>query len=558
MKSFIFLIPAIGMLALYQNCSPMHSGSELQSTGDGLGAEVPGDLDDNCLYTSNKPPQITRIEYWKGDQKLSDNILNSGRTIDIDVGMDEFSGHSSARLMVFSRTSTDDTEKIDQVVNDSRCNGGDDQIDVDCDDDFTRVGDLFRNRVDIDPEAECLDGPITFSIQVEDAILNCLNPPDSRRSQAVQVTVRTHNKCLPEKTITADQPENLATLGTRVAIDGSYAVASAPGDDRNKNDAGALTVYRKVSNQWQKMQNLIIPGAQDGDDLKALAIDGNLIVAGASGTSAGGTIYFFSLESGQWNLKGQVDGPAGSSIFGDSLAINGSRVAVGDWGYQGTKGIIHIYDGWNASSKVTISPNDLEGDGRFGRTLAFWGERLVVGAPHSDTVYSLKIPANAAQWSIEEKLTGAANGGFGSALALANNKLLVGAPTESSAGRNPMTRAGNAYLYSFSSGSWGTAQRVAHEDQSAEDQFGSSVAFSGSNLLVSAPRKGDKSGAIYLFNGSGNQSFKIRTRQNLRNAEDQFGWDIAVNGSKDLMVGTPLDDPGSIRNSGSVTFVRLP
>jgi streptogramin lyase len=74
-----------------------------------------------------------------------------------------------------------------------------------------------------------------------------------------------------------------------------------------------------------------------------------------------------------------------------------------------------------------------------------------------------------------------------------------------------------------------------------QDQFGHSVASSGSDVLVGAPAPPDGIGAAYLFDTSGNllQTFQEPNVQ----AGDEFGLSVALSGTN-VLIGAPLNGSG--------------
>jgi protocatechuate 3,4-dioxygenase beta subunit len=90
--------------------------------------------------------------------------------------------------------------------------------------------------------------------------------------------------------------------------------------------------------------------------------------------------------------------------------------------------------------------------------------------------------------------------------------------------------AGVAYLYSTSGN---LLQTLTDPNNAANDAFGTSVALSGSDVLVGAPGLNGNSGAAYLYSTSGQL---LQTFTDPNNKSDDFGISVALSGS-DVLVG---------------------
>ena len=104
-------------------------------------------------------------------------------------------------------------------------------------------------------------------------------------------------------------------------------------------------------------------------------------------------------------------------------------------------------------------------------------------------------------WSETQELTasdGAEGEGFGSSVAIAGSTILVGAP-----GQYSESDKGAVYVFTESDGGWSQTQELNASDGAEGDVFGSSVAISGSIILVGASyhTEGGHSyaGAAYIF-----------------------------------------------------------
>ncbi|MBL9118735.1 MAG: hypothetical protein JNL80_02330 [Phycisphaerae bacterium] len=130
-----------------------------------------------------------------------------------------------------------------------------------------------------------------------------------------------------------------AESGRSVAIDGDFLVVGAPSDDPfGATDAGSAWVYRhEADGAWTLVTTLHAFDASAGDRFGAsVAIDSGLIAVGAPGNDVGsavngGTAYVFRRIGNTWELDALVQSgsPATDDRFGESLALDASRLVVG-------------------------------------------------------------------------------------------------------------------------------------------------------------------------------------------------------------------------------------
>ncbi|MEM6772413.1 MAG: T9SS type A sorting domain-containing protein, partial [Bacteroidota bacterium] len=192
-------------------------------------------------------------------------------------------------------------------------------------------------------------------------------------------------------------------LGYAVGIsdDGKRIAAAAPFNDENGNSAGKVRVYELVGGTWTQIGD-DLKGTTAGDLLGhscALSANGNRMVVSAVGNDAtaneAGQVTVFELLNDEWVRVGQPingfnerdrfgwsvsladDGHrfAASAIFSDPNGVNSGQAylyefAGGTWSLQG-----HPIDGATAGDGLGRSVS-LSGD----------GSMLAVGSPFTDTV----------------------------------------------------------------------------------------------------------------------------------------------------------------------------
>ena len=248
-----------------------------------------------------------------------------------------------------------------------------------------------------------------------------------------------------------------------------------------------------------------------------VCISGEYAVVGAkydddNGT-ASGSAYIFKLDGASWVQYQKLtasDGAAGDS-FGCSVSIGGDYAIVGavlDADNGTDSGSAYIFKrlgtSWIEQQKLTAS--DADAHDLFGLSVSISGDYAIAGAwgnedngPGSGSAYIFK--RSGPRWTEQVKLTAsdaAAGDEFGRSVALSGSTALVGAPFAFDDGAG--SASGSAYLVDVATGS--QIAKLTASDAAVFDWFGSSVALSGSTALVGAFGNDDagiNSGSAYIF-----------------------------------------------------------
>ena len=197
----------------------------------------------------------------------------------------------------------------------------------------------------------------------------------------------------------------------------------------------------------------------------------------------------------------QADG----DYFGNSVAVSGDTAVVGAYSAASggsDRGQAYIFyrdeggpENWG-EVKILTAPVKADND-QFGRSVAIFGDIVVVGAPGADSgvpncgkayifsrdVYGLDY------WGLMKILTAADAGesdAFGTSVGISGDTVVIGAPFAAFGEIN----CGKAYIFSRNWGgtdSWGQEKVLTASDKAYFDYFGCSVAISGDTVLVGAP-----------------------------------------------------------------------
>jgi outer membrane protein assembly factor BamB len=155
------------------------------------------------------------------------------------------------------------------------------------------------------------------------------------------------------------------------------------------------------------------------------------------------------------------------------------------------------------------------------------------------------LPAVAQSITEDLKLTAsdaAAADEFGIAVAISGTTAIVGSWQDDAGGTN----SGSAYLFDTATGD--QLFKLTASDGAAGDEFGRSVAVSGTTAIVGANGDGSFTGSAYLFNTqTGLQIAKLTASDAAVN--DRFGYAVAISGTTAIVGALGTDDNGS--SSGS-------
>jgi hypothetical protein len=379
---------------------------------------------------------------------------------------------------------------------------------------------------------------------MRDSGLTLARAPAGLRA-AVRRTLGTANPAssgLQKAKLTAPGGVTGSDFGNSVAISGSTAVVGAPIEN---SATGAAYVFVHSGSTWLQQAKLTASDGVAGDRLgSSVAISGSTVVLGAYFKNSGtGAAYVFTRSGSTWSQRTELtasDGVSGDD-FGYSVALSGTTTVIGAFAHNSDAGAAYVFTGsgssWTQKAKLTAS-NGGEND-EFGFSVAISGSTAVVGAPNTNSLTGetyVFTRSTHGVWSQKAKLTasdGASGNQFGYSVALSGSTLLVGAPAEYNS-----APAAAAYVFTGSGKSW--AQQAELTDGATGDGFGVSVATSGSTALVGVPGSNSDTGAGYVFTRStaGTWSQESELTASDGAVDDQFGSTVALSGST-AVVGTP-------------------
>jgi hypothetical protein len=269
--------------------------------------------------------------------------------------------------------------------------------------------------------------------------------------------------------------------------------------------------------------------------------DGGFIYITNSSTTDTGGISFTDLDA----FNNKTDS---TPIYVGSIAISGEWALVGlpdtDLTVTDDPGRVQVYrmlnGAWISQQILTTT----EGGDLFGFSVSVDGinGQAVIGATNGNNgtgaAYLYTLDANNV-WQQQSRVDGENVGDqFGYSVSISNNNAVIGAPLHDASGN---IDAGAVYFYTLTGSTWNSTG--SFYGQNAGDQFGFSVAVSGTNALVGAPYWDYSStttdvGAVYFFNFEGGAwDYNSATFGSLI-SNHYFGYSVAISGDK-AVIGAP-------------------
>ena len=205
---------------------------------------------------------------------------------------------------------------------------------------------------------------------------------------------------------------------------------------------------------------------------------------------------------------------AAQGAFGQSLAISGRDVYVGQPGNVYGPGVVYVFSPdargvWRAARKLT-APGATNGDG-FGSAIAVDGTTLLVGSAKADSgrgvVYVFTREANGG-WRETGRVTApgerTTDDGFGSGVWVSGDRAFVSA--------GPNRRHGAVFVFKRTAETWAAETTFAPLDTMPNTAFGSALAASGNRLMIGSARADSGTGAVYVYNRDASGAWKMEIR----------------------------------------------
>jgi len=419
---------------------------------------------------------------------------------------------------------------------------------------------------------------------------------------------------VPQSYLKAWNPGQDDQFGRSVAVSGDTLIVGAYEEDSdatgvdgigNSNGApnsGAAYIFVRQGSNWVQQAYLKASDTGAGHEFGiSVAISGDIAVVGArqqqnDASGSSGAAYVFVRSGGVWTQRAilKASNRRAQHWFGQSVAISGGTIVVGA-PYESSDAVGIDGDGNNENAPVSgaayvfgfdgadwveqafLKASNAQESDIFGFSVAIDGDTIVVGAigeaggfggvdgdesdnsrQSSGAAYAFVRDGGGA-WSQQAYLKASdpqPDDIFGYSVAVSGDTAVAGVPWEDTATTD---NSGAAYVFARNGGTWSPQARLAASNAETEDQFGQSVAASGTRVLVGAPyedgngRDGEddnsesSAGAAYLFepDGGGGWSQTVYLKAGNAKGGDSFGTSVSLSGGIALMGAPDEDGDGS-------------
>lgn len=342
---------------------------------------------------------------------------------------------------------------------------------------------------------------------------------------SVYIYVRSGSNWVLQQKIAPQFPSSQYRFGESLALEGDRLVVGSSWDHELQYQSGAVYVFERTGGVWSQTAKLKGSAVSFNRNLgRSVALDGDTIAAGATyaccATSPSGAVHVFRRIAGVWTEEARLTGSASASsqAFGESVSLDGDRLAVGrpqlSFGTGNSPGAIYVFQ----------------------RSGSAWSEVQRIDSPVA--VAGVK---------------------FGFDVALEGSTLVAGMPKGPSMGGAPTT-GGRVEIYAETAGVWTHVQTLDANDAAPAELFGYAIDLDGDVLAVGAPWYVDgpsSVGAGYVFErvaGIWRQTAKLITSRTT--TAGGLGGSVALEGGE-VWLGAPVSSLNG-PSSGSVSLFTLP
>jgi hypothetical protein len=373
---------------------------------------------------------------------------------------------------------------------------------------------------------------------------------DGELSSSDTVSITVNYETEQSETQLSETNSGVSYYGWDVDVSGDTFIIGSPNDTVNgTSGAGSVYINKRNGVSWELEQILSKPGTLQENEYFgwSAAIDGDTIVVGCpyetiASHNAAGAVYVFTRSSGVWTYSQQLtaDNPETDALFGNSVAIQGNTIIVGEPKYPGygTAYVFSHTSSWARSAILT--PTSPQVGSQFGISVDIDGNTVIVGSDVYDHSSELESGAayifvnNGSSWTQQEMLEKATPheyDHFGNAVAISGDTVVVGAKD---ANADTFASAGQAFIFVRSQGIWSQQGSALTAGAYAADNndFGQSVDIEGDTIVIGDPYSIEDEnlvGAVYQFKRSTNTwSISQRYLAGGSSDGDLFGYSVAV------------------------------
>ena len=348
-------------------------------------------------------------------------------------------------------------------------------------------------------------------------------------------------------------------FGLTVLVRGNYVIVRASEDSATISNMGRVYVFNATTAEL--IYSLIPPTGQQAAEMQfGLGMDADassdrLVISNFSTK----TLHVYELSTGTLiRTLNKPSNVATSNTFGRALSVDGYTIAVADTSSSTAAAV------WIMSTEVDIPANPVMRDGFFdlytqvGST-AFYSGYLVqylsmkggvliisqVGYSNGAIKIHNGVGILKSSYILNPTVYSTGNGDFfGTSVAMSGTYLLVGAPGEDDASG---TSSGKVYVYDITTKTLlHTLDNPNYYGTSVGDQFGQKVSVSGDYAIISTdyedPGGVSDSGTVYIYNiATGTLLHSIPNPEPNAQSTARFGISVSISGNY-AAVGSQLND----------------
>lgn len=230
---------------------------------------------------------------------------------------------------------------------------------------------------------------------------------------------------------------------------------------------------------------------------------------------------------------------AASDRFGDSIAMNSTKIAIGATSVLDPRngnpnsGAVYVYN-HDGSGETKILTRDGDWSFYFGKAVAMNETNIFVVDQNEIYTYGLD--------GTGETHFGSANTNiFSLGFAINSSKMVVSSESTAS-------NRGSAFLFNYNGS--GEIELIG-SDSVAGDLFGTGVDITDSKVAIGAP-SANTTGKVYLYDTNGANEIIISPPDNVGNSIN-FGWDVALSTDK-VYVGAPMESSSASQRGAVYIF----
>jgi Tol biopolymer transport system component len=290
-------------------------------------------------------------------------------------------------------------------------------------------------------------------------------------------------------------------FGYELALDGeTLAVTARLPSDLPSENIGAVFIYSLNDGQWVSQAVLVPPTLPENRGFgEQLALDGDTLVAVASGIDERGTAYVYHRSGVNWQTEATITLPSETpSGHLSAVAVAGDVLLLGDEAYSSdpaddNRGRVFVYtrrDGiWSPGGM--LQPDDGQKNDYFGCAIDFDGTTAVIAACSlgradvADRAYIFRFDGQT--WTQAARLDPSLGDEIFdiTSVAFDGDRVLLGASQRLYQFLPPFL--GAAFLFEQQGAAWVQTQVLRPDDWDMGGWFATAAVLAGGDAVVSAP-----------------------------------------------------------------------